>query len=105
MHTWSHYQTGFLSHANAPENLQERFRAHFTWELARCARHRLPLAESFGRVFEQTLALVPVDEDLQRLLYWELLGWAKRSSELFPAIHGTYSQRKSPSNRLCLGPF
>jgi DNA-binding transcriptional LysR family regulator len=78
-----------------PENSCHRFRAHFTRELVRCVREQHPLAESFGLVFTETLDRIPLDEDEQSHLYRELLSWAKQSAELFPAIHRSYSQRKS----------
>ncbi|MCI0627238.1 MAG: hypothetical protein L0387_37270, partial [Acidobacteria bacterium] len=92
---WSGYSTGIFQEENEKENVQDRFRAHFTRELVRYARKHLSIAESFGLVFEQTLDRIPLDEDEQRDLYRELLNWAKQSAELFPAIHGSYSQRES----------
>src|SRR5262249_39954694 len=80
---------------------RKRFRAHFTRELARCVREHFSIAESFGLVFEQTLDRIPLNEDEQRHLYWELLLWAKESTELFPAIHDSYSQHENGEIGFC----
>jgi len=47
-------------------------------------RHEFSVAESFGMIFEETLAEVPLDPDEEGELYSELLDWARRSTELFP---------------------
>ena len=95
MHLCSQYYAGIFQQENELENIRDRFRAHFTRELARHARKHFSIAESFGLAFEQTLDRIPLDEDEQRDLYRELLNWAKQSAELFPAIHGSYSKQES----------
>jgi hypothetical protein len=92
MHLSSQCYAGIFKQENELENIRDRFRAHFTRELARYERKRFSIAESFGLVFEQTLDCIPLDEDEQRDLYRELLISAKQSAGLFPAIHGSYSQ-------------
>ena len=99
MHFWSSYDVGISKQQKGLENARKRFRAHFTRELAKCVRKHCSVAESFGTVFDQTLDRVPLDEDEQRYLYRELLNWAKRSTELFPAIHGSYSPRETEQMR------
>ena len=94
MHVRSACTASFSTPDKGPENSCHRFRAHFTRELARCARAQQSLAESFGVVFDETLDRIPLDEDEQSHLYRELLTWAKQSAELFPAIHRSYSQQE-----------
>jgi len=48
-------------------------------------RHEFSVAESFGVIFVETLADVPLDPAEEAELYAELLDWARRSTELFPA--------------------
>ncbi|MCI0538333.1 MAG: hypothetical protein L0Z50_24260 [Verrucomicrobiales bacterium] len=101
MHLCSQYYTGTSRQEKARDNVQDRFRAHFMRELARCVRKRVSMAESFGLVFEQTLDCIPLAEDEQRQLYRELLVWAKESAELFPTIHRSYS----PQQTTQIAPF
>ena len=94
MRVASSYTAGISKLENKRENSRHRFRAHFTRELAKCIGKRRPIAESFGLVFTETLDQIPVSEDEQGSLYQELLMWTKKSAELFPAIHRSYSQQE-----------
>lgn len=62
----------------------ERFRLRFQRALQRYASMHGSVARAFGLVLERTLQEVPVDDDTQVRLYWELIRWAK-SCELFTA--------------------
>lgn len=60
----------------------ELFRLRFQRRLGRAAARNIPVAEVFGRVWEQTISEVPLNDRDQTTVYWQLLDWA-RSGELF----------------------
>lgn len=63
---------------------QERFRLRFEQRLRELLCGHQSAAEAFGRAWEQALEEVPLDEDDQPAVYWELIRWAG-SEELFTA--------------------
>jgi hypothetical protein len=68
------------------------------------ARHN-SVAEGFGRVWEQTLEEVALEEPDQAQIYWELIQWA-RSYELFtrPPVSCLESRSSLGKNRLLTLP-
>jgi len=74
---------------------QQQFRLRFQERLLKfLARHR-SAAEAFGPTWEATLEEVPLADEEQGAVYWELIDWA-RSDELFTGAreHGRRVARR-----------
>ena len=63
---------------------QERFRLRFEERLRQLLASHRSAAEAFGPAWEDTIEAVPLDEDDQAGIYWQLIRWAS-SEELFTA--------------------
>jgi hypothetical protein len=64
---------------------RERFRLKFQQGLREFLARNGSAAEGFGLVWEQTSEHVPLKEEEQAGLYWELIQWA-RSYDLFTCV-------------------
>ena len=69
----------------------EQFRLRFKSQFRHVLADHYSAAEAFGRAWERTLIEVPLPDDEQGTVYWDLIGWAK-SYELF-------TSRRSPFAR------
>jgi hypothetical protein len=78
-------------HAQAQSDfckLHEQFNLQFKSRFKQLLTEHYSAAEAFGRAWEGTVIEVPLRDENQGTVYWDLIGWAK-SYELFTNRQGS----------------